>query len=78
MRIKVHAYSGYKADERPDSITLGEKTLKVDDILDRWYGEGYDYFKLLTEDGFIYIIRYDRGLDEWELTMMEKADSDKM
>ena len=43
--IKVEAYSGYRADERPKTFTIGEKVLKVESVLDRWYGEDHDYFK---------------------------------
>jgi hypothetical protein len=69
--IKVETYSGYKADERPLSLTIGKKVLKVEDVLDRWYGEGNDYFKLKADDGYSYIIRHDRDTDEWDLVMME-------
>ncbi len=69
--IKVETYSGYKADERPLSFTIGNKVLKVEDVFDRWYGEGKDYFKLKADDGYSYIIRHDRNTDEWDLVMME-------
>lgn len=72
MRIKVKAYSGYKAEERPISFTIGERELKIEELLDRWYGEDYEYFKLRADDRCIYIIRYNRGDDFWELHMMEK------
>ena len=71
MLIKVEAYSGYKADERPLSFAIGERVFRVEEILDRWYGEDYEYFKLKADDGCTYIIRYNRAEDEWELTMME-------
>ncbi len=71
MRIKVKAYSGYKAEERPISFTIGKKELRVEELLDRWYGEGYEYFKLRGDDRCIYIIRYNRDEDFWELVMME-------
>ncbi len=72
--IKVEAYSGYRADERPISFSIGKKVFMVKDVLDRWYGTGHDYFKVLAGDGYIYIIRHDRNIDEWELVMMEKAE----
>jgi len=72
MVIKVDAYSGYRADERPRSFTIKERVFEVKEVLDRWYGEGHDYFKLLADDGYKYIIRHDREKDEWELVMMEK------
>jgi len=70
--IKVETYSGYKADERPVSFAIRERTFAVKEVLDRWYGEGHDYFKVRADDGFIYILRHDRDNDEWELVMMEK------
>lgn len=71
MKIKVNAYSGYKANERPLSFTMGDRLFRVEKTLDHWCGEDHDYFKLKADDGCIYIIRYEREKDEWELTMME-------
>lgn len=71
IKIKVEAYSGYKANERPISFTIRDKILKVKEIIDRWHGEDHDYFKVKADDEYIYIIRYDRERDEWELVMME-------
>jgi hypothetical protein len=73
--IKVETYSGYKADERPVSFTIRDRTFTVREVLDRWYGEGHDYFKVMADDEFIYILRHDRDNDEWELVMMEKGAS---
>ena len=75
MLIKVEAYSGYKAGERPLSFTIGERVFRVEEILDRWYGEDYEYFKLKADDGCTSIIRYTRAEDDWELTMMESPPS---
>jgi hypothetical protein len=71
MYIKVECYSGYKADERPLRFRLGGKLLEVEEILDRWYGEEHDYFKLRAEDGNKYLLRHGRKEDVWELTMFE-------
>lgn len=70
--IEVNAYSGYKANERPVSFRIRERVFEVKEILDRWYGEDHDYFKLRADDDHTYLIRYDRKSDEWELLMMEK------
>lgn len=72
--IKVATYSGYKADERPTSFVISERTLKVKECLDRWYGEGHAYFKLSADDGYSYIIRHDIFNEEWELVKMEKEE----
>lgn len=71
--IKVNCYSGFKGEERPVSFIIGEKTFQVVELLDTWYGEGHDYYKVSADDRAVYIIRYDREMDEWELTMMESG-----
>lgn len=69
--IKVNSYSGFKAEQRPVSFMIGDRTFQVIELLDSWYGEGHDYFKVSADDKCVYILRHDRELDEWDLTMME-------
>jgi len=71
ISVRVEAYSGYKADERPVAFHLGERRITVREVLDRWHGEDHAYFKLTGEDGTVYIIRQDRSSDIWELILME-------
>lgn len=68
MKIRVECYSGYKANERPVRFYIGERALEVKELLDRWYGEDHDYFKLLASDANTYILKYDRFEDQWELS----------
>lgn len=69
--ISVECYAGYKADERPVTFALRDKTFLVEEIVDRWYGEAYDYYKLIADDGNLYVLRRDRTEDRWELVLME-------
>ena len=55
--LRVQTYSGYKADERPVRITLGERTLDVTCIVDRWYAPGSSYFKIVASDENTYILQ---------------------
>jgi len=66
--VQVRCYSGYKADERPVSFLLqdGERRT-VENVIDQWYGEDHTYFKVLADDHMVYVLRHDRGLDEWAL-----------
>lgn len=73
ISLKVETYSGYKADERPVSFTLVNRTFQVKEILDQWYGVDHTYYKLIADDSNLYIIRHDREMDEWEMVMMESA-----
>ncbi|MBP7735081.1 MAG: hypothetical protein KA369_03835 [Spirochaetes bacterium] len=73
ITLKVKCYSGARANERPVSFLLGEKLYGVSDIVDRWYGPDYLYFKVRADDGNIYILRCDESLDQWELEMFQKS-----
>jgi hypothetical protein len=64
-KIEVEAYSGYTANERPLYLVVDERRLEVKDTLDKWYGVEHDYFKVLTEDGKVYLIKWHRSLDLW-------------
>jgi hypothetical protein len=73
VNIEVMAYSGYKANERPLYFVLEQKKLSVVEVLDRWYGEEHDYYKVLADDGKVYLIRWHRFLDSWFLVkILEK------
>jgi hypothetical protein len=69
--IRVECYAGYTADERPVAFAHGERRIRVQNLLDRWLGEDHAYFKLVGDDGVLYIIRQDRSEDAWELILME-------
>lgn len=65
--ITVSAYSGYKANERPTAFIVDGRRHDVVHVIDRWYGVEHDYFKVLGEDGKVYLLRWHRMLDLWFL-----------
>jgi hypothetical protein len=67
MRVKVEAYSGCTANERPLRFTLGEQTREVQEILDRWYSEDARYFRVSADDGDTYVLKYVEWENAWEL-----------
>jgi hypothetical protein len=67
MKLRVECYSGYKADERPVRFYLGNRKLEVTELVDRWYGEDHEYFKLLADDGNRYVLKYQRPENRWDL-----------
>lgn len=77
QRITVTCYAGYKADERPTSFTLRGHTVAVKEVLDRWYDQEYNGYRVLAEDGEKYLLRHNLNEDEWDLVMsrFEAADS---
>ncbi|MBL7177741.1 MAG: hypothetical protein ISS66_18120 [Desulfobacteraceae bacterium] len=66
-KIEVAAYSGYKANERPISFTVDNRKVEVRDIIDRWSDAEHDNFKVLADDGKIYLLRWQRTSDLWFL-----------
>jgi hypothetical protein len=71
LRLEVVCYSGYKADERPLRFTFagqrGGKVFEVQELLDQWYGIGYQCFRVRADDGNVYILRRQQAEDDWVL-----------
>lgn len=70
LRLKVECYAGYKADQRPLRFTaLGTAvpTREVTEVVDQWYGTGYQCFKVRADDHNLYILRHDVQSDGWTL-----------
>ena len=66
-QVTVQCYAGFKGDERPTSFTFQGRSLRVEEIVDRWYDVDYNCFKVLAEDGSTYLLRHDLNSDHWEL-----------
>ena len=65
--IHVDAYSGYKANERPESFTLDENLHEIAAIEVRRLEPDAEYFRVRTTNDKRYLLRYDRHQDEWTL-----------
>jgi len=79
MMIDVLCYSGYKIDERPIRFRLGAREYEVKGLLDQWYGPNEIFFKILADDGNIYILRRNsaRPEGEWSLEAFRSTRSDR-
>jgi hypothetical protein len=71
--VGVECYSGYKAEESPRKLHLGERTLEIVEIEDRWYSPGATYFRVLVEGGDCYILRHREVHDVWSLVGFRAA-----
>ena len=72
-RVSVRTYSGFKADERPTSFSLGGCDVGVVEVVDRWYDLDHNYFKVRGDDGKGYLLRHDLNADAWELVEQSAA-----
>src|SRR5215467_11738473 len=68
MRIHVECHAERSGDG-PRRFVLGEHTIEVDDLLDRWYGNDADYFRVRGADGHFYVLKHHREPDGWEPTL---------
>lgn len=72
MLIRVEAYSGYRVNERPFRFWIQDHPFEVQEILDTWYGPDHQYWKIMADDGYLYMIKYDMAQDLWSLEWMKK------
>lgn len=67
MEIEVECYCGYRGEETPRRILWADHPLEIKEVLDRWLSPDHRYFKVLGEDGGVYILRHDAYRWVWEL-----------
>ncbi len=67
MEIRVECYAGYRGQQEPAAFWLGERRLEVREILDRWIGPDYRYFRVRTDEPDLYVLRHDAAHDRWTL-----------
>jgi hypothetical protein len=73
LEISVECYAGYRGEQAPRTILLGDRRVEVIAILDQWLAPDHRYFKLRGDDGDIYLVRQDVESQSWELTMFERG-----
>lgn len=73
MILEVTA-SSVCGESVPAAFKLGGTDLAICEIIDRWPGENYSYFKVRAEDGALYILRHDKIAEQWELTLFRRQD----
>ena len=73
MQVCVETYTDHRGHELPFRLHLDTRTVDFTEIVDRWYGDDYCYFKVRAADGDLYILRFDEDCAEWGLTMFKSA-----
>ena len=71
--IGVECYAGYRGDETPRRLHIGDRIVTVTSVLDRWLAPGHRYFKLCGDDGGIYIVRHDEIADVWQMKLFDSG-----
>ena len=67
MDIKVKCYSGYAYAEEPRSFVWQEKELRIKAIEKAWQEPGKRLFRVVTEDGKLFVLCYNEKADHWSV-----------
>ena len=71
--IRVECYAGYRGEETPRRLHLGEQDVELVEVLDRWLSPEHRYFKCRGDDEATYILRHDESTGCWELTLYDRG-----
>jgi hypothetical protein len=75
MKIGVECHAGYRGEEEPRAVWLGERRFQVVELLDRWLHPQHRYFKVRVDDGRRFILRHDTASGAWELAGLVGPES---
>jgi hypothetical protein len=77
LPIYVDEYSSHRAKPvRPRSFIVDEQVSNIEAVLDQSYEPSGTYFKVQTDEGKVYLLRYDGETDEW--TLQSGFDGDEL
>jgi hypothetical protein len=79
MKLHVECYSGRKAEERPVRFQLDGHSYMVKELLDQWYGPDDVFFKVLADDGNLYILKKETSTSEgsWSLVSFRRLEEER-
>ena len=68
MPITVVSHAGYRGEETPRRLHIGQRSIEASGIFGCWLEPDCRYFKVLGDDGATYVLRHDAaGTGAWEL-----------
>jgi hypothetical protein len=71
MKVQVERGAGHLGVEMPVRFRFDARVVEIVETVDQWCGPDYCYFKIKGNDRNLYILRFDEGRAEWELTMFQ-------
>ena len=72
--VEVECYAGYKGDQRPLRVRLGDRVEEVVRVEDRWYSPGETFFRVVMQSGDRYILQRRDAQDLWLLAGFRRAE----
>jgi hypothetical protein len=76
LEVIVECHAGYRGEETPRVVVLGDRHIAVAAILDQWLAPDHRYFKFADPAGDTFIVRHDSMSGRWELTLYERGGQD--
>lgn len=81
MRLHVETQSDGLRDELPVRFRLGDSTIEVTDVLDRWHDDDAVLFRVRGSDGHLYVLKGDYppgSQSRWGMISFTRRDSPGM
>ena len=75
MKVKVEYSSDQKAYQSPTRFLLGDRSIEIEQVVDRWHGESTSYLRVLGSDENLYILKGPMEDGFWELVSFTHKDS---
>ena len=78
MRVHVEALRGGPGNAPPARFHLGDSTVEVTHVLDRWHGEGAVFFRVRGNDAHTYVLKRNLtsgGAGSWEMVSFTHKNS---
>jgi len=72
VSVTVESYSGFKSEEYPLRFHLQGRKIEVSRIAARWLTPGCRCFKVLADNGSIYVLEYNETDDLWNLLTTDR------
>ncbi|MEJ2032113.1 MAG: hypothetical protein P8Y63_03545 [Deltaproteobacteria bacterium] len=73
IKIKVDSRIDERGEKIPRRLHIEGEPADIVEVVDRWLANGRVCFKVLDDEGGMYIVRYDPEARVWELVMMEQG-----
>jgi hypothetical protein len=55
----------------PTRFGVDDLEQEVDEVVDRWFGEDYRYYRVRTRDGTSWVLRLDERSGTWQVAVFE-------
>ena len=71
MSLEVETKPDSRGLDIPVRLLMDGRSIEVVKLVDEWRGKNHRYFKLVAQDGNLYILRFDEAAGRWEITLFE-------